>query len=43
MCEGVGAGRVEGGARLQCGARGGPGELDGRHVAATDDPRSRSR
>ena len=41
--EGVGAGWVEGGARLQCGARGGLGELDGRHVVVTDDPRSRSK
>ena len=40
--EGLGAGWVEGGARLQCGVRGGPGELDGRHVVATDNPRSRS-
>ena len=41
--EGLGAGWVEGGAQLQCGVRGGPGELDGRHVAVTDNPRSRSR
>jgi len=33
----------EDGARLQCAVRGGRGRLDDRHVAATDDPRSRSR